>query len=488
VNFRSRPLRKAFLAAALATTVASGLLVSAASADVTTTPPWQETAAKDPNNITALKFYDANGAEITTGSTTTAFPYVVAAGNVRAGDDHATLFAYTPVEGKPQGAWSGEQLTATGANPLTSPPAALPTGKPAVKGTTGSAGDVTLAQYIAGFPNASNTAGYKGVYELRLRTSSVAQGVADQYAVADVVVTGTTWTVYGIAAATTTTLEVPATANYGAGFVVTATVATASGTPTGNVTLKDGAATVGSAVALDSSGHATFNVPGSALTGGTHSLTAVYAGNAAYATSTSTAGTITIAEVGSTTTVTPQAKAYYGTAYKVATAVTGPAGTTATGTVTLKTGTATVATATLVSGKATFTIAGTKFAPGTRSFNAVYNGSTSLSTSTAAAKNLVISKAVAKAVNALSPKTIKHTKAAKLTVKVTATGVFPAGRITIFDGTRVIKTVTLTTARKGVIVVALPKLKKGSHKIHAVYAGSTTVLKATAATVTLKST
>ena len=69
-----------------------------------------------------------------------------------------------------------------------------------------------------------------------------------------------------------------------------------------------------------------------------------------------------------------------------------------------------------------------------------------------------------------------------------ATGVVPTGTIKIYDGTKLIKTVTLAAGNKGTVVVTLPKLKKGSHSIHAVYGGSSTVSAATAAKATLKST
>jgi hypothetical protein len=487
VNFRSRTLRAVAVAVALATTVAGGLLVNAASADISTTPPWQEAGAKDVNAVRTLAFYDATtGTQVTSGSTTAPFPYVVASGAVRAGDTNATLFAYTPVSGTAPGAWStGTQLTATKAYPLAGAPAGVPTGVPAIKGA---AGDTTLANQIVAFPNASNAAGYQGVFELRLRTSSTAKGVGDGYAVADLVVTGNTWTVYGTAPAkvdSTTAAVVPANGTYGTGFQVTTTVSAAGGTPTGSVTLKEGGTTIGSAVALNGSGQATFNVSGTALAAGAHDLAVSYPGSPAYNASASTPSTITIAKATAVVTPTVPAKAAYGTAFRI-TATVGPG--VPTGTATLKSGATVVSTVNLAAGKATFTVAGTKFAPGTRAFTVTFNGSTSLNASTSTAKNTVIAKATAKAANALSPKKIKHTKAAKLTVKVTAPGVVPTGVVSIFDGTKLIKRVTLTAAKKGTIVVVLPKLKKGSHKIHAVYAGSATVNKATAANVVLKST
>ncbi|MBF0567445.1 MAG: Ig-like domain repeat protein [Nitrospirae bacterium] len=70
--------------------------------------------------------------------------------------------------------------------------------------------------------------------------------------------------------------------NYGDSVTFTATVTGAS--PTGTVTFKDGVGTI-AAVSLDVNGHASF--PTSSLSGGTHSITAVYGGDSSNATSTS---------------------------------------------------------------------------------------------------------------------------------------------------------------------------------------------------------
>ena len=64
----------------------------------------------------------------------------------------------------------------------------------------------------------------------------------------------------------------------------TATVACSAGTPTGTVTFKDGATTLGTGT-LNGSGAATFST--SALTTGTHSISVVYAGSTYCLTSTS---------------------------------------------------------------------------------------------------------------------------------------------------------------------------------------------------------
>jgi hypothetical protein len=85
---------------------------------------------------------------------------------------------------------------------------------------------------------------------------------------------------------TTTTLAAsPNPATFGQPVAITATVASLSGTPIGKVTFKNGSASLGS-VAL-SGGGATLAT--TTLSAGTKSVTAVYAGNAAYSGSTSAA-------------------------------------------------------------------------------------------------------------------------------------------------------------------------------------------------------
>jgi hypothetical protein len=89
--------------------------------------------------------------------------------------------------------------------------------------------------------------------------------------------------VAGIASATALTVA-PNPAGTGQTVTLTAAVTGAGVTPTGTVTFYDGASVVGTGK-LDATGHAAFSTVGLAL--GTHNLTAVYAGDATYASSTS---------------------------------------------------------------------------------------------------------------------------------------------------------------------------------------------------------
>lgn len=92
--------------------------------------------------------------------------------------------------------------------------------------------------------------------------------------------------------ATMVTLGAPVTAVPGSPVILTATIHSTGGTPTGNITFHDDNAGLGTAL-LNASGVATLTI--STLTVGTHSLTADYAGDGTFGGSTSAAVTITIA-------------------------------------------------------------------------------------------------------------------------------------------------------------------------------------------------
>lgn len=78
----------------------------------------------------------------------------------------------------------------------------------------------------------------------------------------------------------------PSTFGQSVTFTATVAASTGTGTPTGTVTFKDGAATLGTGT-LNGSGVATFNT--TTLTAGTHLITAVYGGDTNFTTSTSSA-------------------------------------------------------------------------------------------------------------------------------------------------------------------------------------------------------
>lgn len=89
--------------------------------------------------------------------------------------------------------------------------------------------------------------------------------------------------------------------------------------------------------------------------------------------------------------------------------------------------------------------------------------------------------------NRLPSSTVKSSRRAKVTVKVTATGFRPTGRVRIYDGAKLIASTSLTSANNGLKTVTLPRISKvGRHKIKSVYAGNATISSSTARAVVLR--
>src|SRR5207248_540724 len=108
------------------------------------------------------------------------------------------------------------------------------------------------------------------------------------------------------AASATAVTASSASSTYGQPVIFSATVSAvspATGTPSGTLTFKDGAADLGQAV-LDGNGRAAVSV--SALGAGAHAISATYAGDAAFAASSSTAAaTVGIAKATSALALAP---------------------------------------------------------------------------------------------------------------------------------------------------------------------------------------
>jgi hypothetical protein len=472
-------------ALALAGTCAVGLIASPAAE--ATTPPWQVggNADNDPNAVGTLSFFDATGTQIYGGTTSDAplAAYVEGSSAVNAGDTKATLYAYLPESGTAAAGWSGVQLTAASVYPNGSAPAAISATLPVVSST---AADTSLADFIAGYPNGSTATGYQGSYELRLRTSRPGVPIQPGYDVADIQVTGSTWQVVYPAQTTATTTALTASpasgAKAGSSITLTATVTSAV---EGTVQFRDGTTALGApvTVAAGSAGKAI-----TVATAGTHSYTATFAPTPTTPFSGSI-GALSYAVAKATPTVTatwPSSRPIYGRSFTVQAAVTAH-GLTPSGVVSVKYGTKTLTSKALVSGKATLTVSGTALTPGSRNLTLSYAGSANV-TAGSTPKTLMVLKAPSKTTDALSSTRVPHTSAAKLAVRVTATGTIPTGTIRVYDGSRLIKTVTLTASARGKIVITLPKLRVGRHKIHAAYSGSSLVAASTGAILILTST
>jgi hypothetical protein len=171
---------------------------------------------------------------------------------------------------------------------------------------------------------------------------------------------------------------------FGQAVTFTATVTSGSGTPGGTVTFTDGANPIAT-VALNGSGVATLTT--TALSVGSHSITATYSGNASFSSSSASLTQV----VNSNTTATGLASSLnpseFGKPVTFTATVTSSGGTPS-GTVTFNDGGVAIGTATLVNGIASFTTS--SLSAGSHAITASYGGAGNFSPSTSATLTQVV--------------------------------------------------------------------------------------------------
>ncbi|GIF40726.1 immunoglobulin-like domain-containing protein [Actinoplanes xinjiangensis] len=171
------------------------------------------------------------------------------------------------------------------------------------------------------------------------------------------------------------------------------------------------------------------------------------------------------------------AKVSYGTAPVVQVTVSGALPAKPSGTVRVLLGSTAVGSGTLSAGKATVKLA-RNIGVGTRKLRVVYQGDSRY----AGSATEVTLKVVAAA-----SRTTLSVKGKQLTVKVTASGVTPAGTVRIVAArgrTTVVRTVRLNS--RGTAVLHLGSLPKGTYRITATYSGSGTVTRSAGSPITVK--
>jgi hypothetical protein len=225
----------------------------------------------DPSSLGSITFTDANGVPVTTGSTSSPIAAFVAGSKlIDAGDVDGQLGVYLPAKGVNPALWSGE---AVGLDTVFNPaPVAWPAdlkslvtaGKPVINEKLTSPGaDLSPATFAADFPNtatvgpnsasAANDPAWQNLYQLRLFNGTNTA----QYDSADIVISGTTWTLVPNPTQTintTTTLTAspasPITSLNPLPVTLTTTVTPASAIPAtyiggiGTVVVKDGATVI----------------------------------------------------------------------------------------------------------------------------------------------------------------------------------------------------------------------------------------------------
>lgn len=272
-------------------------------------------------------------------------------------------------------------------------------------------------------------------------------------------------------AATTLTLAASATSvSASSSVTLSATVSHSVGSaaPTGSVTFYDGVTALGSATP-NASGTATLAT--SSLSGGAHTITASYAGDANYAASRAGSVTVTVAALtATTTTVTSSAAgAAFGTPLTFTAAVVHASGSAVpTGKITFFDGTSMLGTSSLASsGSATITLS--TLAIGSHSITAQYSGDANYASSTTTAALTVTVTAVSTTTAlTVSSSTVVTGSSVTFTVTVGAASGTPAGTVTLNDGTTQLAAITLAN---GAGTFSTSALAIGAHAITASYAG-----------------
>jgi hypothetical protein len=274
-------------------------------------------------------------------------------------------------------------------------------------------------------------------------------------------------------ATTTTAMAAPSPAIALEAVALTATVAPtppATGTPSGIVTFSDGANGLGTATLV--SGVATLP---SAFHAGTHSITAVYAGDTTFLGSTSAPQSEVVDQAATTTALAASANPSPLGANLVLTAsvsVNAPGNGAPTGTVTFSSGATTLGTGMLdAGGHATF--ATTSLGTGMVSITAAYSGDSDRSASTSAplSERIDAEGATVSLTSSANPSSLGASVTFTATLSVQAGGATPTGIVIFADGTTTLGNGTLTA---GVATFATSTLGGGPHTITATYGGDGT--------------
>jgi len=269
-------------------------------------------------------------------------------------------------------------------------------------------------------------------------------------------------------------------ATFGQPVMLTATVQPPAGTTaTGSVTFMDGSYGIGTGTLANNTAQLTVSF----LAAGSHSITAVYGGNANLSGSTSSAITETITQAATTTSVTSNSNpSSFGQCVQLSATVQPASGTAkATGTVSFLDGSTSIGTGTLANNVATLSYCG--FVGGTHTITANYSGDSNYISSVSAAltENVnPVSSSVAVASNQ-NPATFGSAVTFTATVAPSVSGASATGSVTFFDGSTSLGTATVSSNSAQLNVSSLAA---GSHSITAKYGGDGNFNGSTSATLT----
>ena len=274
--------------------------------------------------------------------------------------------------------------------------------------------------------------------------------------------------VVNLAATTVSVTASPNPSTLGQNVTFTASVSgAAGGTPTGRITFKDGVVVLGQGTL--SGGTTSFAT--ASLTVGTRSITALYAGDGQFSSSTSSALSQTVQKGGPSVVVTSSPNpSVTGQIVAFHAAVSGT-GDTPTGGVTIMDGASSLGTITLNSGAGDLSVA----LNGTGSSHSItgqYGGNASFNsaTSTAISQTVNAAATIVTLTPSANPSLAGNQVTFTATVSVTAPGQgTPLGSVTFLDGSTAMGTAQLSGASAS---FSTSSLAVGTHSITASYAGS----------------
>jgi len=293
----------------------------------------------------------------------------------------------------------------------------------------------------------------------------------------------------GRSAAAITTAFAPAAPGYGAAVTITATLVGAAGqpSPTGTVAFSDGLTALGTAP-VSAGGQASVAV--STLIAGTHSIVAVYSGDANYQLATAAAVSVLVGKAATSMALTSNA-AQVGQPVTLTAAVTVVSSGSGTpgGTVDFRSGSTAIAGCTGIATQNGSAACNTSFSQtGNYSIGATYNGDGNTTASTATLA-LTVSKAVAGIYTAATLSAPPYGAAVTVNALLLgATGLpAPGGTVAFSDGTAALTTVAVGSDGRASLVLGsgANALSIGTHSIAAVYSGDANYQTATAAALAI---
>ncbi len=401
----------------------------------------------------------AEGANLTSGSTTFRISYVGGSGNDVVLTTLGATTSTASSSANPSVFGQSITLTATVTGSLGTPTGTVTFFDGATNlgtATLDNSGQATLSTGALSVATHSITVSYSGDSSNASSTSAVLSQLVNR-------------------AGTTTSISVPVSAVFGESITLTATVAAVSpgsGTPGGTVSFFDGATLLGTGT-LSNAGVATLSV--SSLSVGTHpSLTAQYGQSSNFNGSTSLTTQTTINKASTSSSVTSSANpSVFGQSITLTAtiAAAAPGAGTPTGTVSFFDGVTLLGTANLNnSGVATLTTSALSTAAHAINISFAGDGNFLSSSSTVLTQTVNMASTSTSVASSANPSVFGQTVTLTATVATTAPGSgTPTGTVSFFDNGNLLGTVSLDNS--GVATLAVSNFNVTLHPIVVVYSG-----------------